>query len=239
MQSKLKANYKHKRQIETRRKRILMFGGVILLAVVFTGLLISQSGHAQPVAIGSYIPVTPQTWPNADGKSLGNPASKIVVQEFADFQCPYCRQFHDTIMPQIIKDYIATGKIRFEYHHFIVIDGNTGGNESHRAAEASECANEQGRFWDFYNMLFTDQQGEASGAFEDARLKTFAVSLGLDSVKFNSCFDSGKDTALVNLDQTLAISKKLSSTPSLLVNNVAVKNPLDYTQIKAEIDAVI
>jgi len=61
---------------------------------------------------------------------------------------------------QLIEQYVATGQVRLEYHHFIVVDGNVGGNESRHAAEASECANEQGRFWDYHAMLFANQEGE-------------------------------------------------------------------------------
>jgi len=77
---------------------------------------------------------------------------------------------------QLIDEYVATGKARFEYHHYIVVDRIVGGNESQRAAEASECANEQGEFWNYHKMLFANWNGEGEGAFVDRRLKIFAAT---------------------------------------------------------------
>ena len=225
----------NKQNKKKSQNRAIIVGGVILLAIIAAGILIMQSFPSA----GEFITVAKQTWPQPDGKALGPANAAVVVQEFSDFQCPYCRQFHDTILNKLISQYVATGKIRFEYHHFIVIDGNTGGNESRRAAEASECANEQGQFWDYHNMLFANQKSEGSGTFSDVRLRAFAASLGLDTTKFNSCFNSGKLAALVVKDENLATSDKLQTTPALLVNGVLVQNPIDYTIVQSAIDKAL
>ncbi len=227
---------KQKRKAQAKRRQLALIGAVVLVGLVVVGILILQSPKTVQ---GGFVTVQPQTWPDASGKVLGPQNAAVVVQEFADFQCPYCRQFHDSILPQIISQYVATGKIRFEYHHFIVIDNNVGGSESRHAAEASECANEQGKFWDYFNMLFTNQQAEGSGAFSDSRLKAFAGAMGLDTAKFNACFDSHKYAQNVTADEALAASYRLDSTPSLLVNKTLVQNPLDFTSVKTAIDAAL
>ncbi len=220
---------------QKRKQLVWILGGVILLGVIVVGFLIASA----PKPVGEFVTEEPQTWPMADGKAMGPADSKVVVEEFADFQCPYCKSFHDTIQAQLIKDYVETGKIRFEFRHFIVIDGNVGGVESRHAAEASECAKDQGRFWDYFSMLYANQQGEGEGAYADNRLKAFAGAIGLDQAKFDSCFNSGKFKQAVREDEAAAQAYRLGGTPSLVVNGKPVKNPMNYTEVKAAIDAAL
>ena len=140
---------------------------------------------------------------------------------------------------QLIDQYVTTGKVRFEYHHYIVIDGNVGGSESRRAAEASECANEQGAFWDYHAMLFANQQGEASGAFSDRRLKAFAEALQLDTGKFNACFDARRYAEAVQADEQLARALGVTGTPTVFVNGTLVQNPLDFDEFQRLITAAL
>jgi protein-disulfide isomerase len=123
---------------------------------------------------------------------------------------------------QIIDKFVSTGKVRYEYHHFIVIDGNAGGNESRRAAEASECAVEQNQFWNYHKILFANWRGEHVGAFTDKRLKAFAANIGLDTAKFNSCFDSNRYANAVAADEATARSLGVNATPSLFINGQQV-----------------
>jgi protein-disulfide isomerase len=239
---KNKPGYRGRYQAQAARRRTrryLILGGVVLAAVAVVAFLITQSPKPVPVTADSFVTPVPQNWPQANGKVLGPASAKVVLQEFADFQCPYCRQFHDTVLPQIISQYVANGKVRLEYHHLIVIDQNVGGTESRRAAEASECASAQGRFWDYFNLLFANQGTEGSGAFSDSRLKAFAGAVGLDSSQFNSCLDSSQAAAAVRVDEALALSRGLNGTPSILVNGQLVQNPLDANQVKAAIDAAL
>lgn len=220
-----------------RNRMLLIIGGVVVVAIIAVIILVLQNPRTQ--VAGEFTTVPTKTWPEPNGVSMGPASAKVVVQEFADFQCPYCRQFHDSIFQQLIDKYVTTGKVRFEYHHFIVIDANVGGKESRRAAEASECASEQGQFWNYFNMLFANQQTEGSGTFSDTRLKAFAASLGLDTAKFNSCFNSGKYANAVTQDELQANSLKLGGTPSLLVNGTLVQNPLNWDAVQAAIDAAL
>jgi protein-disulfide isomerase len=156
----------------------------------------------------------------------------VVIQEFADFQCPFCGRYALSVEEEIIASMVANGNGRYEYHHYIVVDGNVGGSQSRRAAEASECANDQGQFWNYHKLLFTNQDGEGDGAFSDRRLKAMAETLGLDTAAFNSCFDSGKFTQAVFADERLARSLGVNSTPTLFVNSQRVNNPLDFNEIQ-------
>ena len=136
---------------------------------------------------------------------------------------------------QLIDEYVATGKARFEYHHYIVVDRIVGGNESQRAAEASECANEQGEFWNYHKMLFANWNGEGEGAFVDRRLKIFAETLGLDTQKFNQCFDSGRYAGEVRADTQLGQSLGVTGTPTVFVNGQQVET----SQLFSVIDVLL
>ena len=216
---------------------LVIAGLVAVVAIAAAGFLIYQNiQNNRPVPPGSFVTVPTQTWPMADGKAMGPKTAKVLLQEFADFQCPICREYFSTVEPQIKTTYLDKGTIRYEFHHFIVIDANTGGSESRHAAEASECANEQGHFWDYHNMLYTNQGGEGSGALADNRLKAFSVALGLDSAKFNTCFDSHRYSSVVDADQALGTQMGVSGTPTLFVNGTMVSNPLDFNTVKQAID---
>lgn len=131
------------------------------------------------------------------------------------------------------------GNVRFEYHHFIVVDGNTGSQESRRAAEASECANQQGKFWQYHDYLFSHQNGEGQGAFSDANLKAFAVALQLDVTKFNTCLDTQATAKAVQQDEALARSIGANQTPTVLVNSKLVQDPLNLTELQQLIDGAL
>ena len=109
--------------------------------------------------------------------------------------------------------YVKTGIVRFGYQHMAFL-----GPESKSAAEASECADEQGKFWEYHDVLFANQSGENQGAFSKDNLKKFATDLKLDTAKFNACVDSGKYSATVENDTAYAQTLGVTSTPAFLIN---------------------
>jgi protein-disulfide isomerase len=100
------------------------------------------------------------------------------------------------------------------WRHMVIL-----GPESQRAAEASECAAEQDRFWDYHDRLFRSQAGENRGAFSDANLKRLAADLSLDTAAFNACLDSGRTRAQVVADTEAGRQKGVRSTPTIFVND--------------------
>ena len=217
--------------------RLMALGVLGLLIVVIIGAVIVQlvrdSAPATPTAGAADLQAL------ADGQALGPTSAHVTVQEYADFQCPFCKQFHSTTEGQLLQQYVKTGQVRFEYHHFIVIDTNTGGHESERAAEASDCASAQGQFWPFHDTLFAHQAGEGSGAFGDASLTGFAQTLGLDMNAFTSCFSSGQQAAAVQADVTQGLKLGVHGTPTVFVNGVEVPDPLNYNAFKTMIEAAL
>ena len=110
-------------------------------------------------------------------------------------------------MRQIDEEYIQTGLVRFGYRHFVVL-----GPQSQQAAEASECAGEQGAFWAYHDLLFA---GRTRGA---DNLKQLAADLGLDTTVFNACLDSGTYASVVRAESALIASLGVRGTPAFLVN---------------------
>lgn len=238
-QSKARTYKQQKQKQQARRNILLIIGGVVVLALIAVVALVLANNNrpGNSTAVGSFTTVDKKEWPKADGTALGDANAPVVISEFADYQCPFCKQFNQTVQGQIIDQYVKTGKARYEFHNFIVIDQNVGGTESLHAAMAAMCANEQGQFWNFHDMLYANQGTEGGGSFSDARLKAFAKALGLDTAKFNSCFDSQKYASKITQDQALGTTLGIQGTPSLFVNNKLVTNPMDLNAIKAAVDA--
>ncbi len=225
---------REKRQREARQRRLIAIAGIVLVAVATVGWLIYQ--NTRPV--GSYVTVTSTPPPNSDGSALGSPDAKVTVMAFEDFQCPVCRSYSETIEPRILADYVETGKIRYDFRHFIIID--RGGSESRHAAEASECAAEQGWFWPYHDMLFANQTAENVGDFKDNRLNAFAGALKLDTSKFNSCFNGGKYRTVVDADIAAATQLNVQGTPSIYVpGHVLFEGLHTYEEYQQAIDAAL
>lgn len=191
-----------RRKREEQRHKLIPILLIALAAVAIVVIVVTQYGQTQSVAR-----------PNVNGLAMGNPEAPVKVEEFADFQCPSCGYFVTDTEPIIIKNYIATGKVYFEFHNLAFL-----GNESIAAAEAAYCANDQGKFWEYHDMIFKNQRGENQGWFTTARLTAFAKDVGLNIDTFTECFSSRKHQQKVVDDRAYADSKNITRTPSFLVN---------------------
>lgn len=207
-----------------RSRRLLAIGAAVLLLVVVAGVALALA----PQGKGGVVQ------PGNGEKSKGAAAAQVVVEEFADFQCPACRRFFESPARQLGEEYVSTGKVKFVFRHYAFL-----GQESRWAAEASECANEQERFWDYYEKLFSEQNGENVGVFSKPNLQRFAGELGLDMVSFNACLASGKYTERVLLDMNEAANRGVRGTPTLFVNGQRIDGGSDYTVLRQSIEAAL
>lgn len=162
---------------------------------------------------------------------LGNPAAKIILVEYGDFQCPFCGRFFQTAERQIVENYVKTGKAAFIWRDFAFL-----GEESFRAAEAARCAGEQGKFWQYHDYLFNNQNGENDGTFADANLKSFAKTIGLNESQFNSCFDSGKYRKAVEDQSEEGRTLGVSGTPTTFVNSRVVNGAQPFSAFEKVIE---
>jgi protein-disulfide isomerase len=211
---------REKMQRQQRRQRLNIIGVITVVAALVVLAVI----WPQLRPVGEIITVTPAALPNADGLSLGDPSATVAIQIFEDFQCPACRRFTESTEPLIIENLVATGKARYEFHHYPFLDGNGVGSigESDQAANAAMCANEQGKFWEMHSILFANWNGENQGAFSNRRLQAMAESIGLDMDAFNSCFNTDQYESDIQADFDLGQQMGVSGTPSVFVNGQRV-----------------
>lgn len=201
---------------------ILGLAGLAVIILIGVGML-SRSGNKPDTAsvIGEV---------SAQDKSLGNPNAPVVVTDFSDFHCPHCRTFAETTEKQLIKQYVKSGKVRLEYKHFIVVN-------SELAANASECAREQGKFWEYHDYLFSKQETDAP--FTTDELKRYAQDLGLNTQQFDECVDSGKYMDVVMKETNEGRRLGVRGTPTIFVNGKLVPRGALWPDLKAAIDEAL
>jgi len=163
---------------------------------------------------------------------IGDPKAPVTLIEFGDFQCPFCGKFFREVESKIIAKYVKTGQVRFVYRDFAFL-----GPESEDAAAAAECANEQGKFWQYHDYLYNHQSGENQGAFSRDNLKNFARTLGLSNQQFDSCLDTGKYTDKVRKDTADGRANGVNGTPGFLINGRLVVGALPFEQFDAAIQS--
>jgi protein-disulfide isomerase len=215
-----------------QRQRIYIALGVI--AIVVIGALLVWVRQPRTTVEDVALPENLTPPPGADGKAWGPSEAPVVIEEFSDFQWPFCKQFADDAGRQLEEVYAGTGQVRFEYKHFPVI-----GEESRRAAEAAECAAEQGQFWAYHDTLFLNQQGENLGAFNDGALKTFASAIGLDETAFNECLDSDRYEDVVSQELAEGQEREVQSTPTLFINGEQVVGVVPFSDLQAAIQSAL
>ncbi len=220
------------RQTPRLGRKGLIAAAVLALAVV-GGLIWLGNAGAAPSPAASYTPPPGASSGEVGTYVRGEATAPVTVEEWADFQCPACGQFARLTDPQLMSNYVATGKVRFVFHDFPFL-----GNESFWAAEAAACAADQGKFWEYHDKLFASQAGENRGAFSKENLKRFGDQLGLGP-SFGSCVDSGRYTQGIRDSAQRGQALGVDSTPTLFVNGKKYARALTYDQMKAILDPLI
>jgi protein-disulfide isomerase len=169
-----------------------------------------------------------QTHPEARFNTMGDPNAPVRIIEYADFQCPYCLQYWRATEPQIIKTYVATGKVYYEYRSV----GAFIGPDSALAAEAAYCAGDQNKFWEYHDVLYSNWTGENVGDVAAPKLRQYAATVGLNQNTFDQCLNQGKYVGQVQQDVTNANADGIHSTPSFLINGKLIEGaqPFDVFQ---------
>lgn len=195
----------------------------------------NAAAGSQPNAVGGQANPTPdQGQPaaaqrvNVDttGKHMrGNANAKITIVEFSDFECPYCGAAQPTVK-QIEDTYKDNVKVVF-MHFPLPFHPN-----AQKAAEASECAGDQGKFWEMHDWMFANQNSLGVD-----QLKAEAKTLGLNTTAFNACLDSGKKASIVEADQTKGSNAGVQGTPTFIINGIPVVGAQPFGNFKPVIDA--
>ena len=145
---------------------------------------------------------------------LGSETASVTIIEMGDYQCEMCKRWYDNTRPKIIENFIDTGKA-----NLIFIDLPILGYDSHTAAEATYCADDQDMYWDYHATLYDYQGHMNSGWANSERLKAFAFNLGLNMDEFEECLDSGKYEKRIKFNSEKAKSSGANSTPNFVIVN--------------------
>lgn len=220
----------------------IIIGLCILLGSnkVSTGSFIKFSGGAavknnNVVAEGSTVKI-------AERKDAAKQGSgKVTIVEFSDFQCPFCQNFFNGAYKEIKQKYIDTGKVSFIYRHFPLSSIHP---DAQKAAEAAECANRQGRLFDYHDVLFQkmvpiSQSNPKGGGLDIQSLKNYAVQLGLDSARFNTCLDSGETKQVVLDDIDVATKAGVTGTPTLFIDGVKIVGAQPFVNFEKIIEEAL
>ncbi|MFH1193444.1 MAG: DsbA family protein [bacterium] len=171
-----------------------------------------------------------------DDNITGAKNPQVYLVEFSDFQCPYCKKFHPT-MQQIIKEF--GNKVAWVYRHFPL----SSQQNAQIAAEASECASEQGKFWEYGDLLFAKGSGDGTG-LTPPDLEKYARDLGLNGDKFDSCLASKKYAGKVGADQVSGSAAGVNGTPGTVLidkngNQNLISGAVSYEELKTAIQAAL
>ena len=170
-------------------------------------------------------PPKPRVQVAAEGPTRGPSEAKVTIVEFSDFECPYCRTGHDTV-EKVMQKY--EGKVRLTFRHFPLPFHS----HARKAAEASLCAEAQGKFWPFHDLLFAEQKNLAV-----PQLKEHASKVGLDAAKFASCLDSGEQAKAVDVDMKAGEAAGVRGTPAFFINGIMISGAHSAEEFERLIDA--
>ena len=140
---------------------------------------------------------------------LGSAEAQITIVEFGDYQCEMCHSWFHNTRGTIIDNYVDTGKV-----NIVFVDLAFLGSDSPIAAQATHCADDQGKYWEYHSILYYKQEGIDNGWASKSMLKEYANELKLDSDQFASCIDSAKYAKNVQNSYNAAVKMKVSSTPT-------------------------
>ena len=214
-----------RRSARTLARLILAF--LVLLSVVAVGRTGRAAERSDSVSREDLVAAMER----GSGPMKGAADAPVVMVEFSDFQCGYCRLFWRETLPKIEERYIREGKVRFVYRHMAIR-----GEASVLAAQAASCAHDQGKFWQYHDVLWS----KASPlAFAAAQLKRYAAELQLEEKSFTACLDSGKHAKQVEAETILGHALGANGTPSFLVNGQLVVGAYPFEFFERGLDAML
>jgi len=221
----------------TLKKDTLWKLSTVILAIVVIWMVVSDDSGSQKEV--NNIPNNNADAPSAavladmdeladDDAIKGDADAPVTIVEWSDYECPFCARFYDQTLSQIDEEYIKTGKVKLIYRDFPL--GFHA--QAQKAAEAAECAGEQGKYFDMHDALFDN--GVTGGV---SSFKQFAADIGLDTSEFNDCLDSGAMADEVAKDLKDGSAVGITGTPGFIINGKLVSGAQPFSVFKQVIDA--
>ena len=197
----------------------------------------SATVAATPIAAPTPLPaaqdsnITLADLARTDG-SANAPVWVIVV---SDFQCPYCKQWHDTTYPALHNEFVKPGKVRFAYVNYPL----NSHAQAWPSAEAAMCAGAQGKFWQMHDAIFDNQERWASGPAPAAVFDSLARTTGVEMRRWRDCVTSGTTKPLIQADHQRAAAAGVRSTPSFLIGDALLAGAHPILSIRRAIDSAL
>jgi len=222
------------------RSPIALLSAAIVVAAVALIVVLNQKSTGSVSGSGLIMPTTTYPVGLQNGEVLGKADAPVALEIYSDFQCPYCGQFTRTYLPQLLTQYIETGQVKVVPHD-LDFRGTGGSNdESTQAAIGASCAADQGKYWDYHDVLFWNQAGENAGAFTNDKLESMAAAIGLNKSTWDACREQAARAAAVTTETTKAEAAGISSTPTFVINGKAIVGlPRTYADLAALIQAAL
>lgn len=235
------------KEITIRKSDLWKYSTFILVAIIVIGGFVafkggsgSNSGATNTVTdtgTNNKQPINAKSLIESNDPVLGNKDAGISIIEFSDFQCPFCgRAYTGAIADFKASSYFKNGDVNLVYKQFPLVSIHP---YAQKAAEASLCADEQGKFWEYHNKLFENQ-----GALTLTDLKTYASQVGLDTEKFNSCLDNSKYASETAKETAQGTSVGIQGTPGFVIVNkktgdaTSISGAYPWSQFEAAIKSV-
>jgi len=205
----------------------------------------SPSGSAPPAgdkspssarpAAASSTPADPLVVAADKGRIAGDANAKTWLIVASDFQCPFCKQWHDESYKTIYDEYVRPGKIKVAYVNFPLSQHQ----HAMATAEAAMCASAQGKFWEFHEALFATQRDWESLSSAAAVLDSIAGAVGVDKSTWKQCLQSGKMRPLITADRDRSAAAGVQSTPTFLIGSRVLLGALAVDSLRMALDAEI
>ena len=219
--------------ITIKKDNLWKYSTFVLLAILVIGAIFVFAGggdsggsmNGNAVAGTHDAPTLPPVQANLEieegDRVKGDPDAPVKIFEFSDFQCPFCARAAEQTIPSIEQAYIDSGEVALIYKHFPLDSIHP---EARPSAVASECAGDQGKFWEYHDLLFENQQ-----TLGRSNYIVWAGELGLDTGEFTTCLDSGKFDDKVSSDFSQGSASGVRGTPGFVVNGRLVSGAQPFS----------
>lgn len=201
----------HNQRLRILASRTLALPIVFILAICFANAYAVETSDEARLTAQLVAPSLPSANYN------GNETAKVTVIEFGDYQCTFCKRFHAYTKDLLMNNFVRTGIVKFLFKDYPVND-IAPSNSSTFASEASYCAADQSRYWEYYDQLYDNSRGENTGWISQKSLIDFAKLAGIHNITaFSDCLNGHKYSNLVQRNYDLAMALKLTATPSFVL----------------------
>jgi len=229
------------------QKRATATGGLkgfyaILAVVAIVGIValvsvVAKQGGAaatEPIPLPELTTDTRALVEMAKGVTIGESTAPVKLIVFSDYQCPWCGQFSSQVKPLLVENQVKAGKLQLVMYDFPLGGGH---KYSFVAARAARCAGDQGKFWEYHDLLFGQQsRWSTKPSVPIKQFEEYAAQLGLDTQAFGQCLNSDRHADVVSANRLLGEQLGVNGTPTVIINNKRVQRPLDYGELSELIE---